>query len=133
VRHGPDDALSGRLYRSSEYPEEAVTDPVVTPDPHPAEPTPEPVLKAAAVWGSLATIIVTLLGVASAVGVLSTEQSAMVTDVVGYVSANIVPVGSALLGAFTLVSGIVASFATATVARRKVTPVVKASTHHRGG
>lgn len=107
-----------------------MTEPVVTTEP--TASTPEPVLKAAAIWGSLATVVVTLLGVATAVGVLSSEQVTAINDVVDYVSANLVPVGTALLGAFTLVSGLAGSFATAAVARRKVTPVREARVHaHR--
>lgn len=97
-----------------------------TPVPVADEPTasvPEPVLKAFAIYGSLASVIVTLIGVATAVGVLSSEQAAVVNEVLDYVSANFVTVGSAVVGVVGLVSGLVSGGVTAAVARRHVTPV----------
>ncbi len=85
--------------------------------------TPEPVVKAAAVWGSLSTLIVTAVGVLIAVGVLSSEQADALSAVVDYVSLNIVPVGSVVVGLVSLVSGLAGSFATALVGRRSVTPI----------
>lgn len=85
--------------------------------------TPEPVLKAAAVWGSLATFIITALGVLVAVGALSTDQADAIGGVITYVGANFVPVASAVVGVTSLISGVAASFATAAAGRRKVTPV----------
>ncbi len=91
----------------------------------PTASTPEPVIKAAAVWGSLATFVVTALGVLVAVGALSTEQSESISGVVTYVSDNFVPVASAVVGVTSMISGVVASFATAAVGRRQVTPVLE--------
>ncbi len=85
--------------------------------------TPEPVLKAAAVWGSLATLLVTTVGVLVAVGVLTSEQAAALSTVVDYVSSNIVTVGTVVVGLVSLVSGLAGSFATAAVGRRHVSPV----------
>lgn len=99
----------------------AVT-PVVT-DPQPTASTPEPVIKAAAIWGSLSALIVTGLGVLVAVGTLSSEQAAVVNQVVNYVTVNLVPVGSVIVGLVGLLSGLVSSHVTALVARRHVTPV----------
>lgn len=108
-----------------------MTDPVVTDEP--TASTPEPVLKAAAIFGSIATVVVTLVGVAVAVGVLSSDQAALVNGVVDYVGTQIVPVGTAIVTVVGLVSGLAGSFATAAVARRKVTPVPEARvSHHRG-
>lgn len=90
---------------------------------NPRASTPEPVLKAAATWGSVAALLVTALGVLVAVGALSTEQVQGINDVVTYVGDNFVPVASAIVGVTSLVSGVAASFATAAVGRRKVTPV----------
>jgi hypothetical protein len=98
-----------------------VTDPLT-----PKASTPEPVLKAAAVWGTLATFAVSALGVLVAVGALSTEQSEGLYGVVNYVSVNFVPVASAVVGVTSLISGVAGSFATAAVGRRKVTPVAEA-------
>lgn len=105
-----------------------MTDPVVSPvpDPEPTQSVPEPVIKAAAVWGTLSAFIVTAVGVLVAVGVLSNEQAAAINDIVGYVSSNIVAVGSVVVGLVGLISGLVSAHATALVARRHVSPVRKA-------
>lgn len=95
-------------------------------DPTATASTPEPVLKAAALWGTLVSVVVPLLGALVATGVLSSEQSDSITGLVDYVSANVVPLGVALVGGFGLLTGITASFATAAVGRRKVTPVAPA-------
>lgn len=100
-----------------------VATPVVN---QPTESTPEPVLKAAAVWGTVSAVVVTGVGLLVTFGVLSSEQAAILNDVVSYVTVNIVPVGTAIVGVTGLVSGLVASHATALVARRKVTPVAPA-------
>lgn len=108
-----------------------MTEPVVT-DPEPTASTPEPVVKAWGIYGSLATVVVTLIGVGSAVGILSSEQAALATDVLNYVSANFVVVGSAVVGVVSLVSGLVSGGVTAAVARRHVTPVPAPVAHaHR--
>lgn len=84
---------------------------------------PEPVIKAAALWGTLVSVLVPLIGALVATGVLSSEQASAITSLSEYVGANIVPVGVALVGVVGLVSGVLASFATAVVGRRHVTPV----------
>lgn len=94
--------------------------------------TPEPVLKAAALWGTLSTVLVTAVGVLVSVGALSTAQGDVVNGVVDFVTTNIVPVGSAIVGIVGLVSGLVAAHATALVARRQVTPVAPARVERRG-
>lgn len=94
------------------------------PDGPTGAATPEPVLRAAALWGTLVSVVVPLLGALVATGVLSAEQADTLTTLTDYVTSNIVPVGVALVGATGLVTGVVSSFATAAVGRRKVTPVV---------
>lgn len=97
--------------------------PVAVPvDPEPTAAAPEPVLKAAAIWGTIATFIVTAVGVLVAVGVLSTEQAAVIGQVADYVSVNIVPVGSVIVGLVGIFSGGAAAGVTAAVARRHVSP-----------
>jgi hypothetical protein len=98
-----------------------MSEPVVTDEP--TASTPEPVLKAFAIYGSLATVVVTLLGVAVAIGVLSSDQASAINGVLDYVSTNFVSVGSAVVGVVSLVSGLVSGGVTAVVARRHVTPV----------
>lgn len=109
-----------------------MTDPVVTPVPDPVESVPEPVRAAAWTWGTLATAITTAIGVAAAVGFLSVEQADLLNQVVGLVSTAIVPVGSIIVLVTGLVSGLAGAHATAAVARRKVTPVVKAPAYRHG-
>lgn len=99
------------------------TPPEGTPMSQPTASTPEPVVKAAAVWGTLVSVIVPALGALVATGVLSSEHAESITGLVDYVSANVIPVGVALVGGFGLLTGVLASFATAVVGRRKVTPV----------
>lgn len=129
MRHRADDPLSGRLYRSSEYPEvPEVTDPVVSPieaAPEPVESTPEPVLKAAAIWGSLATGIVTVLGILVALNKISADQAAQINVGLDYVTTNLPLVVGSIVGLVSIVSGLAGSTATALVARRKVRPVAK--------
>lgn len=93
------------------------------PDGPTTQATPEPVLKAAAIWGTLVSVVVPLLGALVATGVLSSEQADAINSLTTYVTTNIVPVGVALVGGFGLLTGVVASFATAVVGRRQVTPV----------
>lgn len=102
-----------------------MTDPVVTTGP--TDSTPEPVIKAAAIWGSLAAFVAMAVSVLVTVGVLSSEQASAIGDVTTYVSANFIPVGTALAGLFTLVGSLVSAHVTALVARRHVTPVAKAA------
>lgn len=97
----------------------------VPSDPTPQASTPEPVLKAAALYGTIVSVVVPLLGALVATGVLTSEQADAINSLSDYVGANIVPVGVALVSGFGLITGIGASFATAAVARRKVTPVVE--------
>jgi Mn2+/Fe2+ NRAMP family transporter len=102
-----------------------MTDPVVT-DPEPTASTPEPVLKAAAIYGSITAVVVTVVGMLVAVGALTTDQAQDINGVIEYVGTNFVPVATAILGVTSLISGLAASFAGAAVARRKVTPVAEA-------
>ena len=101
-----------------------MTDPVVTPTP--TEPTPEPVIRAAAIWGTLATGIVTVLGILVALGKVSDEQASQINQGLDYVTANLPLVVGSIVGLVSIVSGLASSAATAAVARRKVTPVRKA-------
>lgn len=106
-----------------------MTDPVATDEP--TADTPEPVLKAAALWGTLSAFIVSLIGVLVAAGVLSSDQAQVLNDTVTAITTNIVPVGIAIVGIVGLVSGIVSHLVTAFVARRKVTPVPAAVRYRR--
>lgn len=106
--------------------ETQMTDPIAPVSNEPVAETPEPVLKAAALWGSLAAFLVTAVGVLVAVGVLSSEQAALLNTTVDYISSNLVPVGTVVVGLVGLISGLVSSHATALVARRQVTPVATA-------
>lgn len=89
----------------------------------PKASTPEPVLKAAASWGVLVPFIVSAVGVLVGVGVLSNEQAELINNITDYITANLVPVGAVVIGLSSLVSGVLGSFTTAAVGRRKVTPV----------
>lgn len=98
-----------------------MTDPVT-----PKASTPEPVVKAAAIWGSLSALLITGLGVLVSVGALSSTDAGTYYTAIDAVSTNFVPVGSSIVGIVGLVSGIVSPLVAAFVARRKVTPVAEA-------
>lgn len=95
-------------------------------EPQPTASTPEPVVKAAWIWGTLSGFITTAIGVLVAVGALTSAQGDAYGAVVDYVSVNLVPVATAIVGVVGLVSSIASHQATAWVARRKVTPVAEA-------
>lgn len=95
----------------------------------PVEPkasTPEPVVKAAALWGSLSALFITGIGVLVAVGALSTAEADVYYSTIDAVSTNLVPVATSIVGIVGLISGIVSPLVSAFVARRKVTPVAEA-------
>jgi hypothetical protein len=100
-----------------------VNDPAVG---QPTASTPEPVVKAAAIWGSLSALLITGLGVLVSVGALSSTDAGTYYTAIDAVSTNFVPVGSSIVGIVGLVSGIVSPLVAAFVARRKVTPVAEA-------
>ncbi len=95
----------------------------MTAPPVPQGSTPEPVLKAAYVWGTIAAFIVSAIGVLTTTGVLSSAEAEALTYGVGVVTDNVVPVGVMLVGVTGLVSGIVSHLVTAFAARRKVVPI----------
>lgn len=95
----------------------------MTAPPAPQGSTPEPVLKAGYVWGTIAAFIVSAVGVLTTTGVLSTAEAEAINYGVGVVSDNIVPVGIMLVGLTGLVSGIVSHLVTGFAARRKVVPL----------
>lgn len=90
---------------------------------NPQVSTPEPVLKAFGAWGSLATLVVTAVGVLVSVGVLSSQDAATLTSTLDYVNAHFVEVGTAVVGIVSVVSGLVSGVVTAVTARSKVVPV----------
>lgn len=85
--------------------------------------TPEPVVRAAASWGSVATLLVTAVGTLTTLGVLTSEQADAISALTVYVTENLVVVGTVSVGVVSLVSGVVGAFTTALVGRRKVSPV----------
>lgn len=89
----------------------------------PTASTPEPVRKAALLYGSIVTVLVTLLGAAVTLGVLSSEQAAAINSLIDYVGTAIVPLGVMLTAVSSLVAGVAGAWTTAEVGRRKVTPV----------
>lgn len=95
----------------------------MTAPPAPQRSTPEPVLKAAYVWGTIAAFIVSAIGVLTTTGVLSSAEADAINYGVGVVSDNIVPLGIMLVGVTGLVSGIVSHLVTAFASRRKVVPI----------
>lgn len=95
-------------------------------EPQPTAATPEPVVKAAALWGGLSALFITGLGVLVSVGALSTTEAGVYYSAIDSVSTNLVPVATAIVGVVGLVSGIVSPLVAAFVARRKVTPVAEA-------
>jgi len=102
---------------------------MTVPASDPAQPTastPEPVLKAAALWGSLSALAITTIGVLVAVGALSSAEAEGYYSAIDSVSTNLVPVATAIVGVVGLISGVVSPIVAAVVARRKVTPVAEA-------
>jgi hypothetical protein len=107
-----------------------MTEPVVTTEPTASKP--EPVVKAAVVWGGVATFAMAVIGVLVSVGKLTDEQAKVLSYSVDYVTNNIPVWGGLLVGLFSVFSGGAAAAATAAVGRRKVTPVREARVHaHR--
>lgn len=104
-------------------------EPVTTSDQSTAS-TPEPVVKAAALWGSLSALFITGIGVLVAVGSLSSTEASTYYTAIGAVSTNFVPVATAIVGIVGLVSGIVSPLVSAFVARRHVRPVAEASVRY---
>jgi hypothetical protein len=98
----------------------------VTPATQPTASTPEPVVKAAALWGSLSALFITGIGVLVSVGALSSTDAGTYYTAINSVSTNLVPVATAIVGIVGLVSGVVSPLVAAFVARRKVTPVAEA-------
>jgi hypothetical protein len=111
--------MSGLIYMTER--KHVMTEPVVGEEP--TASTPEPVVKAAAIWGSLWTALATGIGLLATFGVLSGEQVAILNQLGSLVTANIVPVGIAVVGIVSAVSGLGAAGVTAAVARRHVRPV----------
>ena len=85
--------------------------------------TPEPVLKAAALWGTLSTFVLAAVGMLVTFNVLSPEYADLTYSTVDYVSANLVGTGTTVAGLVGIVTGLVSPWVTAFAARRKVTPV----------
>lgn len=89
----------------------------------PNESTSEPIYKAAKSVGAGVTALLGLLGGAVALGLLSTEQADAVTAAGNQLISNLPALAAAITTVVGLVSGIVASLATAWHARKQVVPV----------
>lgn len=96
------------------------------PVAQPTASTPEPVRAAAGLWGTVVGFVGMAVSALSAFSVLTTVQVTQINALTEFVSTNLVPVGTALVGLFTLVGTLAGAHVTAAVARRKVTPVVEA-------
>lgn len=89
----------------------------------PNESTGEPIRVAAATVGTAITAVISILGAAVGLGLLSSDQADALTAL-GNQVITALPELSALVIAITgLVSGLGASFATAWAARKKTVPV----------
>jgi hypothetical protein len=97
----------------------------------PTESVPEPVRAAAGLWGTLVGFVGLAVSALTSFGVLSIVQASQINTLTEYVSANLVPVGTALVGLWTLVGALAGSHITAAVGRRKVQPVETAAARRR--
>lgn len=119
MRHRPDDALSGRLYRTSSYPEDRMTDPTTDV---PVE-RPNPLRKAAsiatAVWSAAGAVV----GLAVQFSVLTAAQGAAITDIGNALPGWILALGALAGAVIPFVAALGSAFHTASAAKQDVTPV----------
>ncbi len=88
----------------------------------PTTSTSEPVYAAAAKVGLAVTTVLSVVGGALALGVISSEQATAITEFGNYIVTNLPAVAAALVVIVGAVSGAVSSFATAWHARKSVVP-----------
>jgi hypothetical protein len=99
--------------------------PMSTPvsETEPTASVPEPVRAAAGLWGTVVGFIGLAVSALTSFGVLTVVQASQINTLTEYISSNLVPVGTALVGLFTLVGALAGAHVTAAVGRRKVQPV----------
>lgn len=88
----------------------------------PNESTSEPIYRAALSVGGGITALLSLLGTAVALGVLSSEQADALTAAGNEIITNLPALAAAVVGVVAIVSGIASSLATAWAARKKTIP-----------
>jgi hypothetical protein len=119
VSHRPDDPFSGRLYRSSVYPEDTVTDPTTDV---PVE-RPNPLRGVANSVGVAYAALSGVIGAAAAFGGLSAAQATALNDIGAALPGWIMALGTILGAVIPAAGAVAASFHTARAGEHKVTPL----------